>query len=136
VSRRVLVAEDNAVNQRIAMSLLSKRGHDVVLADDGEKAVAAVRREHFDLVLMDVQMPRMDGFEATAAIRMFEAAHGGHLRIVAMTAHALKGDAERCLEAGMDSYLSKPLDAAQLYAAVEAPVAPAAVEDALGRTMS
>jgi CheY-like chemotaxis protein len=67
---------------------------------------------------------------------MFEAAHGGHLRIVAMTAHALKGDAERCLEAGMDSYLSKPLDAAQLYAAVEAPVAPAAVEDALGRTMS
>jgi signal transduction histidine kinase/CheY-like chemotaxis protein len=120
VVRRILVAEDNAVNQRIAVSLLTKRGHDVTLVDNGEKAVDTALGGSFDLVLMDVQMPRMDGFEATAAIRAHERAHGGHLRIVAMTAHALKGDAERCLEAGMDDYLSKPLSAPLLYATVEA----------------
>jgi CheY-like chemotaxis protein len=127
VTRRILVAEDNAVNQRIAVSLLTKRGHDVTLVDTGEKAVEAALAGTFDLVLMDVQMPRMDGFEATAAIRAHERARGGHLRIVAMTAHALKGDAERCLDAGMDGYLSKPLNAPQLYATVEAePVAASA----------
>jgi signal transduction histidine kinase/CheY-like chemotaxis protein len=120
VSRRILVAEDNAINQRIAVSLLTRRGHNVTLVDNGEKAVEAATRESFDLALMDVQMPRMDGFEATAAIRAHERANGGHLRIVAMTAHALKGDAERCLAAGMDGYLSKPLNAPQLYATVEA----------------
>jgi two-component system sensor histidine kinase/response regulator len=120
VARRILVAEDNVVNQRIAVSLLTKRGHDVTLVDNGERAVEAALTGTFDLALMDVQMPRMDGFEATAAIRDHERVHGGHLRIVAMTAHALMGDAERCLQAGMDAYLSKPLNAPQLYAVVEA----------------
>ena len=119
VGRRILVAEDNLINQRVAVNLLTRRGHTVVLVDDGHKAVEAAAREPFDLVLMDVQMPHLDGFEATAAIRERERAVGGHLRIVAMTAHALKGDAERCLEAGMDGYLSKPLTPHQLYAMVE-----------------
>jgi signal transduction histidine kinase/CheY-like chemotaxis protein len=132
VARRILVAEDNAVNQRIAMSLLTKRGHDVTLVGDGQQAAEAAIGGSFDLVLMDVQMPRMDGFEATAAIRAHERTHGGHLRIVAMTAHALKGDAERCLDAGMDGYLSKPLNAPQLYATVEADPAEAAVGAAAG----
>ena len=117
--RRILVAEDNAVNQRIARALLTKRGHDVTVVGDGAAAMEAAIAGGFDLVLMDVQMPGMDGLEATAAIRAHERAHGGHLRIVAMTAHALKGDAERCLEGGMDDYVSKPLDARQLYAVVE-----------------
>ena len=117
--RKVLVAEDNVVNQRVAVSLLRKRGHEVTLVDDGAKAVDAVARERFDVVLMDVQMPEMDGLEATAAIRRREAACGGHLRIVAMTAHALNGDAERCTASGMDGYLSKPLDPGKLYAIVE-----------------
>jgi CheY-like chemotaxis protein len=117
---RVLLAEDNKVNQRVAARFLERLGHSVVVANDGREAVERWREQPFDLVLMDVQMPRMDGFEATAAIRAHERAHGGHLRIVAMTAHALKGDAERCLEAGMDDYLSKPLSAPLLYATVEA----------------
>jgi CheY-like chemotaxis protein len=119
VRRLVLVAEDNLVNQRVAVSLLTRRGHHVTLVDNGRKAVEAVARDRFDLVLMDVQMPQMDGFEATAAIRARERETGGRIRIVAMTAHALKGDAERCLAAGMDGYLSKPLTPLQLYAAVE-----------------
>jgi CheY-like chemotaxis protein len=117
--RKVLVAEDNVVNQRVAVILLTKRGHDVTLVDDGAKALDAVVRERFDVVLMDVQMPEMDGLEATAAIRRREAARGGHLRIVAMTAHALNGDAERCIASGMDGYLSKPLDPGKLYAVIE-----------------
>jgi len=117
--KKILVAEDNRVNQRVAVSLLSKRGHDVTLVDNGVKAVEAVAREAFDLVLMDVQMPEMDGLEATAAIRKREAVVGGHVRIVAMTAHALNGDSDRCLQSGMDGYLSKPLNPRQLYATVE-----------------
>jgi signal transduction histidine kinase/DNA-binding response OmpR family regulator len=117
--RKILIAEDNAVNQRVAVSLLTKRGHDVTLVDNGVKAVEAVARETFDLVLMDVQMPEMDGLEATAAIRQREALSGGHVRIVAMTAHALNGDSDRCLKSGMDGYLSKPLNAGRLYAMVE-----------------
>jgi CheY-like chemotaxis protein len=117
--RKILVAEDNVVNQRVAVSLLSKRGHDVSMVDNGQKAVEAVMREPFDLVLMDVQMPQMDGFEATSAIRARERVTGGRTRIIAMTAHALNGDAERCFEAGMDGYLSKPLNPRKLYAAVE-----------------
>jgi two-component system, sensor histidine kinase and response regulator len=116
---RVLVAEDNIVNQRVASGLLRKRGHEVVVVGDGLGAVAATAEGMFDIVLMDVQMPNMDGFEATAAIREREATSGAHVRIVAMTAHAMSGDRDRCLRAGMDGYLSKPLDARLLCAVVE-----------------
>jgi signal transduction histidine kinase/CheY-like chemotaxis protein/HPt (histidine-containing phosphotransfer) domain-containing protein len=117
--RTVLVAEDNVVNQRVAVGLLSKRGHSVTVANNGLEAVAAVRDRVFDLVLMDVQMPEMGGFEATAEIRRLEQQSGRRLRIVAMTAHAMSGDRERCLEAGMDDYLSKPIDSAKLLGMVE-----------------
>jgi signal transduction histidine kinase/CheY-like chemotaxis protein/HPt (histidine-containing phosphotransfer) domain-containing protein len=116
----VLLAEDNAVNQRLAASLLERRGHKVTIAANGREALAAVGAQTFDLVLMDVQMPEMGGFEATAAIRALEAERqAGHLPIVAMTAHAMKGDRERCLAAGMDEYLTKPLDRHHLCTLVE-----------------
>ena len=117
--RKILLAEDNPVNQVVALRLLEKRGHRVTLAANGLEAVAALGREGFDLVLMDVQMPEMDGFEATAAIRQAEAAAGRHVPIFAMTAHAMKGDAERCRAAGMDGYLSKPIRPAELYAIID-----------------
>ena len=117
---RVLVAEDNRVNQYLARALLDRDRHDVTVVDDGEAAVAITAREAFDLVLMDVQMPTMSGFEATAAIRAREASTGQHLPIVAMTAHALEGDRERCLAAGMDEYVSKPIAQADLRRAIEA----------------
>jgi CheY-like chemotaxis protein len=117
--RKVLLAEDNIVNQRVAMGLLANRRHEVTLAVNGHEAVAAIERDTFDLVLMDVQMPEMGGFEATAEIRRREAGTGRHLRIIAMTAHAMTGDRERCLAAGMDGYLSKPVDPAMLCAIVE-----------------
>ena len=123
---RVLLAEDNPVNQRVAVRLLTSRGHQVTLVENGRLAVEAVEREAFDVVLMDVQMPEMGGLEATAAIRAREARTGGHVRIVAMTAHALKGDRERCLAAGMDDYLPKPVDRLHLFNAVEQLPAPAA----------
>jgi len=116
---KVLVAEDNVVNQRVAIGLLRKRGHHVIVANNGLEVLAAVEREAFDVALMDVQMPEMDGLEATAAIRQRERLNGGHLRIVAMTAHAMNGDRERFLFAGMDGYLSKPIDPAMLYATLE-----------------
>ena len=116
---RVLVAEDNVVNQRVAVGLLSKRGHQVSVVDNGRQAIAALADGTFDLILMDVQMPEMDGFEATREIRANENGTGGHIRIVAMTAHAMKGDRERCFAAGMDGYLSKPIDPAMLYAILE-----------------
>jgi CheY-like chemotaxis protein len=117
---RVLVAEDNVVNQRVASGLLSKRGHDVRVVGDGRAAITAISEESFDVVLMDVQMPDLDGFEATAEIRAREKATGGsHLRIIAMTAHAMAGDRDRCLRAGMDGYVSKPLDPRLLCAVVE-----------------
>lgn len=107
---KILVAEDNAVNQKLILALLERQGHRVALVSDGRQAVEAVKREPFELVLMDVEMPVMSGVEATAAIREYEEEHGGHLPIVAMTAHALKGDRERFLAAGMDAYLSKPIE--------------------------
>ena len=123
VSLRVLIAEDNLVNQRLAMRLLEKRGHQVTIAGNGREAVAAAEQDTFDLVLMDLQMPEMDGFEATAALRKREKETGIHLPIIALTAHALKGDRERCLEAGMDGYLSKPIRPQELDAALEIHVA-------------
>jgi two-component system, sensor histidine kinase and response regulator len=119
VPRRVLLAEDGLVNQRVAVDLLERRGHRVKVAQNGREAVEALQEGDFDLVLMDIQMPEMDGFEATAAIRALEGESGDHLPIFAMTAHAMKGDRERCLEAGMDGYLSKPVRADELYQAVE-----------------
>ncbi len=115
----ILIAEDNAVNQRLAVKLLEKRGHSVAVAGNGHMVLAALARRQFDVILMDVQMPDMDGFEATAAIREHEQTTGAHQPIVAMTAHAMKGDRERCLAAGMDDYISKPLRAADLYNTVE-----------------
>jgi signal transduction histidine kinase/CheY-like chemotaxis protein/ligand-binding sensor domain-containing protein len=116
---RVLVAEDNAVNQRVVCRLLEKRGHTVALANTGLEAIGALEKRDFDLVLMDVQMPELDGLEATARIRTQERATGKHQTIVAMTAHAMKGDRERCMSAGMDSYISKPLNSAELLSLVE-----------------
>ncbi len=111
---RILVAEDNAVNQRVITGLLAKGGHAVTLAGDGRQAVAAFDAGAFDVVLMDVQMPEMDGFEATAAIRQRDAVMGRRTPVVAMTAHAMKGDRERCLKAGMDEYVSKPVQRGEL----------------------
>jgi signal transduction histidine kinase/AmiR/NasT family two-component response regulator len=114
----ILVAEDNPVNRRVAQGLLSRRGHCVVCVGNGRQAVEAVRQRPFDLVLMDVQMPEMDGLEATIAIRAAEAIAGGRLRIIAMTASAMRGDREKCVASGMDGYLSKPINPAELDAAV------------------
>ncbi len=116
---RVLLAEDNAVNQKVASSVLQKQGHHVTVASDGRQALAALDRDNFDVVLMDVQMPEMDGFETTAAIRDRERKTGRHLTIIAMTAHAMQGDRERCIAAGMDSYISKPLNAPELIALLD-----------------
>jgi len=107
-SLHVLLAEDNVVNQKLAVGVLEKLGHRVTLASNGRQAVDACRRKTFDVVLMDVQMPEMDGLEATRFLRKAETVGGDHLPIVAMTAHAMKGDKQRCLEAGMDLYLAKP----------------------------
>jgi PAS domain S-box-containing protein len=121
---RVLVAEDNAVNQRLATRLLEKRGHRVTVTANGREAVEAQANQTFDLILMDVQMPEMDGFEATAAIREREKHNGTHIPIVALTAHAMKGDRERCLIAGMDGYLSKPIRPQELDEVLEKYLAP------------
>jgi len=115
---RVLLAEDSPVNQRLALMLLRKQGHDVTVAGNGLEALAALERGPFDVVLMDVQMPELDGLEAAARIRRGEEGTGRRVPIVAMTAMAMKGDRERCLAAGMDHYLAKPLNAAELYDAL------------------
>jgi len=118
-SLRILVAEDNPVNQELVLELLKQRGHAATVATDGVKALAALERGRFDAVLMDVQMPNLSGLEATQAIRQGEKSTGRHVPIIAMTAHAMKGDRERCLEAGMDGYVAKPIQAAELFATVE-----------------
>jgi CheY-like chemotaxis protein len=115
----VLLAEDNAINRELVVRLLSNRGHSVVVASNGKQAVSALETQSFDVVLMDVQMPEMDGFEATAAIRQKDKAMGTHVPIIALTAHAMKGDRERCLAGGMDGYVSKPVQAEELIKAVE-----------------
>jgi two-component system sensor histidine kinase/response regulator len=132
----VLLAEDNAVNQRLAAAVLERRGHRVTIANNGREALDRLAASTFDVVLMDVQMPEMGGLETTAAIRERERTTGAHVPIVAMTAHAMKGDRERSLAAGMDEYLTKPLDSRRLCAIVErltsvgplAPDAPPAAE--------
>jgi CheY-like chemotaxis protein len=116
---RVLLAEDNPVNRTLAVRLLEREGFQVVVACDGREALTAFETSPFDVALVDIQMPGMDGFEVTAAIRRHEVQHGGHLPIVAMTAHAMKGDAEQCLAAGMDGYVSKPISAARLFEEIE-----------------
>jgi PAS domain S-box-containing protein len=142
---RILVAEDNPTNQKLVVTLLELLGHTVVVAPNGRDALRCAEDRPFDLILMDVQMPEMSGLEATAAIRQREKATGAHVPIVAMTAHAMDGDRERCLEAGMDGYMSKPLRADELFAVIDdrfasAPSAavvsgpgPTAVEPALDR---
>ncbi len=130
---RILLAEDNPINQKVAVHLLEKRGHHVTAYNDGKKVLAAVKNNSFDLVLMDIQMHNMNGYEVTAAIRKNEGRTGRHTPIVAMTAHAMKGDRERCLESGMDDYLAKPLRPEELYKTIER-VAKAYQKPALIRT--
>ncbi len=118
-SLHILVVEDNPVNQRVALRLVEKQGHTAGMAATGREALAALTKERFDLLLMDVQMPDMDGFEATRRIRANERTTGGHLPIIAMTAHAMQGDRERCMAAGMDGYVPKPVSMKELYGAIE-----------------
>ena len=113
------MAEDNKINQKVAVGLLEKWGHEVVVVNNGQDAVEALEHETFDLVLMDVQMPQMDGFEATAAIRSSERQAQQHVPIIAMTAHAMDGDRQRCLDAGMHDYIAKPLDAEAFQCVVQ-----------------
>jgi signal transduction histidine kinase/ligand-binding sensor domain-containing protein/ActR/RegA family two-component response regulator len=119
----ILVAEDNRINQHLAVKLLEHLGHTAIVVESGKDAVAAVEKNSFDLVFMDVQMPEMDGLEATAAIRANEKAKGFHLPIIAMTAHAMAGDREQCLDAGMDGYISKPISPQELSKAIDAALA-------------
>ncbi|MGO9231649.1 MAG: response regulator [Bryobacteraceae bacterium] len=114
-SLKILLAEDNPVNQKVALKILEKRGHKVAVVGNGREALAALKEDVFDLVLMDIQMPEMDGFEATATIRESERGTGKHQPIVAMTAHAMKDDDQRCLDAGMDGYLAKPIRSEEVY---------------------
>ena len=115
----VLVAEDNSVNQRVVSRFLEKRGNHVTIANNGREALAALEHHSFDLILMDVQMPEMDGLEATSILRAREQANGGHLPVLALTAYAMEGDQDRCLRAGMDGYISKPVRPEELFAAIE-----------------
>jgi len=122
-SLKVLLAEDNAVNRLLAVRFLEKRGHRVTVAGNGLEALAALKKESFDVVFMDVQMPEMDGYEATAAIREAEKNSDRHQQVIALTAHAMKGDRERCLKAGMDGYLSKPIRPQELDEILEEQIA-------------
>jgi two-component system sensor histidine kinase/response regulator len=116
---RVLLAEDNLINQKVAVKLLEKRGYTVVVAVDGLRAIEEFRKQHFDMALMDLEMPNMGGLEATTAIRTIERETHGHLPIIALTAHAMKGDLERCLEIGMDGHVSKPIRSTELFRKID-----------------
>ena len=116
---RVLLAEDNLVNQRVAVGVLTKRGHSVLVVANGREALVALEAERFDIALMDMQMPEMDGFQAVAEIRRKEKGTGRHVPIVALTAFARQEDRERCLNAGTDAYLAKPFTGVQLIETVE-----------------
>ena len=137
-SLQILLVEDNAFNQQVAIDLLEDRGHAVATAGDGRQALDPLAATDFDLALMDLEMPEMDGIEATRSIRARERASGRHLPIIGLTAHAMKGDRERCLEAGMDGYLAKPIRPTELFAAIDAaldqsdPPVPARAVDADG----
>ncbi len=108
-SLKILLAEDSHANQMLALGVLRKWGHSLTVANNGLEAVAAFTQEKYDVILMDVQMPEMDGLQATAVIRTMEQQQGGHIPIVAMTANAMKGDREECVQAGMDEYVTKPI---------------------------
>ena len=129
---QILLADDNQINQKVAVRMLERQGHTVVVVDDGTEALQILKRQSFDVILMDVQMPIMGGFEATARIRSIEKATGTHLPIIAMTAHAMKGDRERCLGAGMDGYLSKPIKANDLAAALRMVAVPGSIPATAG----
>jgi signal transduction histidine kinase/CheY-like chemotaxis protein len=116
----ILLVEDNVINQRVAVGILERAGHTVTLAEDGKKAVTAFKASRFDLVLMDIQMPELSGLEATAAIRAHESVHGGHVPIIALTAHAMAGDRARCLEGGADGYVCKPIKPVELFKEIHA----------------
>ena len=116
---KILLAEDHPVNQRLAVAILQNWGHTVTVVPNGKRAVEAFSREPFDLIVMDVQMPELNGLEATRTIRRMEQASGGHIFIIAMTAHAFKGDREQCLGAGMDGYVAKPINSADLFTTIE-----------------
>jgi CheY-like chemotaxis protein len=126
---RILLAEDNLVNQRLAQRILEKHGYHVVTALTGFEAVDIHSRQNFDAILMDIQMPGMDGLAATGAIREREQSTGSHVPIVAMTAHAMKGDRERCLDAQMDGYISKPVSSHQLLSCLHATITSAAARN-------
>jgi two-component system sensor histidine kinase/response regulator len=115
----ILLAEDNAMNQKLATRLLEKRGHKITTVSNGREAIEALEASLFDLILMDVQMPEMDGWRATELIRERERVTGGHIPILALTAHAMKHDQQRCLDVGMDGFLSKPFEPPRLYEAVD-----------------
>jgi CheY-like chemotaxis protein len=117
---KILLAEDNIINQKLAARILEKRGHCISIANNGKAAVQAMEKETYDIILMDVQMPEMDGFVATKRIREIEKETGKHIPIAAMTAHTMKGDKEKCLEAGMDAYISKPIQKIELFRVIEA----------------
>ncbi len=121
---RILLVEDGIANRKLAQGLLERRGHEVTVAEDGQRALDCLAHQSFDLILMDLQMPVMDGFDATRAIRNRERRLGGHVPIIALTAHALKDDRQRCLDAGMDGYLTKPIRAQTLYDTIESVMAP------------
>jgi CheY-like chemotaxis protein len=125
---RILLVEDNLVNQKLVTRMLEPQGHVVTVTENGRAALAALERGRFELVLMDVQMPEMDGFETTAAIRARERDTGEHVAVVAMTAHAMKGDRERCLAAGMDAYVAKPVDRREVLETIARLAPPAAAE--------
>jgi CheY-like chemotaxis protein/HPt (histidine-containing phosphotransfer) domain-containing protein len=129
------VAEDTPFNQKFILRLLDRWGHQAVIVENGQKALEAFNKDEFDIVLMDVQMPEMDGFEAASAIRESEKQTGGHIPIIAMTAHAMKGDRERCIEAGMDEYIPKPISSDMLLKAIQTLVPEATQESTVLETV-